>query len=429
MSLPDQQIDFTPEFQAILDAVDNTITPIFITGVAGTGKSTLLRHFRDNTKRSAVFLAPTGVAALNVSGQTIHSFFRFPSRFITSQDVRRLDKKQELFKNLTTVVIDEISMVRADMIDAIDISLRLNCNEPDLPFGGRQILMFGDLFQLPPIIEPELEAYFNDNYETPYFFSARVFEHHAMETMNLTRIFRQRDPEFLSLLNKMRVNEITGVDLKAINSRVVKEVDYDVVHGNSKTVITLTATNARAADINQKQLSKLKSESYTFYADISGDFDYQSYPTDKELTLKAGAQVMLLRNDAMWVNGTLCTISDIGDNFIEVQLDDGSKHSVRRVVWEKIDYDYNPADRSIEPTVVGKFTQYPLKLAYGLTIHKVQGLTFDDVVIDLGRGAFAHGQTYVAFSRCRTIEGIKLLTPIRINDIIVDHRLIAYGYR
>jgi hypothetical protein len=293
----------------------------------------------------------------------------------------------------------------------------LNRHRPDEAFGGVQVICIGDLYQLPPIVEPELQDYLADTYESPYFFDARVFKENKFEVIELGKVFRQSDSGFIGLLNKIRNNELEESDLVDLNRRCDPSLGFE----KEGPAITLTSTNRRASAINRSRLEALDSEGYAFDAAVNGDFDEASYPTDERLELKAGAQVMMVRNDPSkrWVNGSLGVVQKLSRDSITVALGD-SACAVEPSEWEKIGYEYNKAEGRIEPKVTGSFKQYPIKLAWAITIHKSQGKTFDNVIIDLGRGAFAHGQTYVALSRCRSIEGIRLMKPIQPSDIILD---------
>lgn len=412
-------VDFeiTSDVEYAFNAMEHTGRHVYITGKAGTGKSTLLQYFKEKSKRKIVVLAPTGVAAINVGGSTIHSFFRFPPRLITRKDVRRVRGKEKLFAGLDAIVIDEVSMVRADVMDAIDQSLRLNCSRPNEPFGGVQVICIGDLYQLSPIVGADLQGYLGGIYESPYFFDSRVFKESDFEMIELGKVFRQKDFGFINLLNKIRNNDLDESDFRELNQRCNLSLEFE----KGELAITLTSTNRGAATINLKHLEALESKDYTYDAIVTGNYDGQSYPTDERLKLKPGAQVMMVRNDPgkRWVNGSLGVVQKLSRNSITVLIND-SCCTVEPVEWEKVEYEYNEADRGIEPKVTGSFTQYPIRLAWAITIHKSQGKTFDHVIIDLGRGAFAHGQTYVALSRCRSFEGIRLKTPIRPSDIILD---------
>ncbi|MDP8252873.1 MAG: AAA family ATPase [Candidatus Kaelpia aquatica] len=412
--------DYNREFKKAFGMMENGNNNIFITGKAGTGKSTLLEYFRLNTAKKIVILAPTGVSAIKIRGQTIHSFFRFPPRLIQKQHIKRLRNKN-LIKSIDAILIDEASMLRADLLDAIDYSLRLN-RANNMPFGGVQLIIFGDLFQLPPVVESEAKDLMGDIYTSPYFFSAKVFKEIDLEYIELKKIYRQKDDSFIELLNKIRIKKASEEDLDFLNSRL----NYDIKH-DSTGVVTLTTTNNQAKNINIKYLNEIDSAEYQYDAEISSKFKESSYPVEAKLRLKKGAQVMLVRNDSLkrWVNGTIAEIVNLTQSDIKVAID-GDIYSIPKVSWEKIEYSYNSLDDKIEEEIIGSFEQYPIKLAWAITIHKSQGQTFNNVIIDMGFGAFTHGQTYVALSRCRTLEGILLKSPITHSDIIFDDRVYQF---
>ena len=420
------------DFRHALDTLERSRRSMFITGRAGTGKSTLLQLFRNTTKKKVAVLAPTGVAALNVQGQTIHSFFSFPPRMITaSEAARKVTRKdlQRIYKSLEVLIIDEISMVRADMLDGIDKFLRVN-REDFRPFGGVQMVLFGDLFQLPPVVtkDPVERAYFEEYFETPYFFSAKIFQEPDFEwdVLELRNVYRQESRHFLRLLEAIRVNNLDYDDLEDLNER------YQPSFTATDGYITLCARNATADGINRRELSHLPGQEYEFLADVKGQFDPALYPTEAALRLREGAQVMFVRNDPedrQFVNGTIGTVVHIHHQNIVVVVEeaDGRKRKVdvSRLEWEIMRYKSDPSG-SIDTETIGTFTQYPLKLAWAITIHKSQGKTFDRVLLDLGGGAFEHGQLYVALSRCRTLEGIVLRHRIRPQDVITDDRVVAF---
>jgi ATP-dependent exoDNAse (exonuclease V) alpha subunit len=428
MSLNVKPLELNADFKHALDVLEKTDRCMFITGRAGTGKSTLLQLFRTTTKKNTVVLAPTGIAALNVKGQTIHSFFGFPPRLITAKDIRKNHTKK-WFKKINTLVIDEISMVRADLLDAIDRSLRLQRENP-LPFGGLQMVFIGDLFQLPPIIATDEERQlFDMAYETPYFFSARVMREIQMEMLELRKVYRQENRHFLRLLDAVRVNRSDWEDLEDLNLR------YEPQFISTKSYITLSPRNAKVDMINRRELSSLNTPLYKFQATVKGDFDPRLYPTELELHLKEGAQVMFIKNDldGNFVNGTIGRVIQLSDDQVLIYSDEpGSPGEIEvfPMAWDIIRYKVNnekPDD--IESEVIGTFEQYPLKLAWAVTIHKSQGKTFDKVIIDMDKGAFEFGQTYVALSRCRTLEGIVLKQKLQQRDILVDERVVEFYER
>lgn len=432
-------LDLNPEFKKALAIMENTNHNIFVTGRAGTGKSTLLSYFRAHTKKKIVVLAPTGVAALNVNGQTVHSFFGFKPD-ITLSKVKKLgkegNKKAEIYKKLDAIVIDEISMVRADLLDCVEKFMRLNGKNPRLPFGGAQMIFIGDLYQLPPVVSSrDKEAFAFAQYESPYFFSSKVFAPGAlfkfglpMDFVELEKVYRQTDDRFIALLNSIRNNSATPKHIAALNMRF----DENFEAPNGDFYIYLTSTNEAARVVNEQKLTELKGREYVFMAQIDGKFDFGSYPTDERLRLKAGAQVMMLNNDSAgrWVNGTVGRVVNIkkGDwgKIIEVEMADGKTEEVNPHEWDIFNYQFNKASGQIETSAVGTFTQYPLRLAWAITIHKSQGKTFNKVIVDVGRGTFAHGQMYVALSRCTTLNGLVLKRKLEKRHIWMDWRVVKF---
>lgn len=423
-SLDLSQIDINDEFQHAIDLIEHGSSCLFLTGKAGTGKSTLLHYVRETTTKATAVLAPTGVAALNVGGQTIHSFFQFPPRLIDPGTIRKR-KNAKLLQKLETLIIDEVSMVRADVMDGIDTALRLNRDNIHTPFGGVQVILCGDLFQLPPIVrDAEMKTFFDEQYGGPYFFGAKVFDELNPYSLELTTIYRQRDEDFIYVLNKIRENNVDAELLGLLNARVQREHD----ERNDASFITLTATNQAAFRKNQACLERINAPSYTFRASVTGTFDEAIFPTEELLELKRGAQVMLIRNDPMkrWVNGSIGRVSTVTDEKVCVEIE-GTSYELEPETWKNIRYRYNRETQQIEEEEVGSFTQYPLRLAWAITIHKSQGQTFDKVMIDLGRGAFAHGQTYVALSRCTSLNGIVFNRPVTRRDILFDPRVYDYS--
>ncbi len=381
-------LDINDEFRSAFDIMENTNECLFITGKAGTGKSTLLKYFKANTGKKIIVLAPTGVAAINVSGQTIHSFFRLPPKIIRKDIIKRLRDKS-LIENLDMVIIDEVSMVRADIMDGIDYALRLNRGKMKIPFGGVQMVFFGDLFQLSPVVEDETRKLLEELYSTPYFFSAKVFNDCNIRSIELSTIYRQKDDLFMELLNRVRNKEYSQEDLDTLNKRV----QNDAAISRKDTTVILTTTNSLANTINQDRLSRLSGKEMTYEAMATGKFEESAYPTDTSLRLKKGAQVILIKNDPakQWVNGTLAKVVALSKDSVVVDIN-GRACDVPVAKWQKIEYSYNENENKIEDKVVGDFAQYPLKLAWAITIHKSQGQTFDKGIIDLGHGAFTHGQ-------------------------------------
>lgn len=422
-------IELNEQFKKALYLMENTDKNIFITGKAGTGKSTLLNYFRSKTDKKIVVLAPTGVSALNIEGETIHSFFGFKPN-VTIQNIEKLSpKRRKIYENIDTIVIDEISMVRADLLDCIDYFLRLNGREKGEPFGGIQMIFIGDLYQLPPVVTSKEKRLFTERYNSQYFFDADIFKEISMEFIELEKVYRQKDERFIKLLNEIRNNTISEESLALLNSRVGIEPPQD-----SEYIVYLTPLNDTVDKINREKLDNLKGRLYKWEAYIEGEFDKNSCPADMVLQIKKGAQVMMLNNDSRgrWVNGTIGKVVKIRkskgaeDDIIEVQLSDGRVEEVLPFTWEIFHYKYDEKTKMIETEEIGSFTQYPIKLAWAVTIHKSQGKTFDKVIIDLGRGVFAPGQVYVALSRCTSFEGIFLKKPIKKSHIMLDRRIVDF---
>lgn len=413
------------EFNAILDLIENHHEHLFITGRAGTGKSTLLSILKRTTKKNAVVLAPTGVAALNVGGQTIHSFFKFPPKMIDPTEIYKR-KNHRFYKKVKLLIIDEISMVRADMIDCIDMFLRANKESPE-PFGGVQLVVFGDLFQLPPVVSNNFEKQvIKEKYGNPYFFSAHVFQELNLRMIELTTVYRQSERRFINLLDSIRTRQIDYDIMEEVNERYTEATEPDNLS------ITLCATNATVDRINNEALKVNPNPIYEYRATLKGQFNAKVCPAESHLWLKVDAQVMFLRNDpkGRFVNGTLASVTHLESDKITVALpkDGDIIHiDVEREEWEMLRYQLDEKDPNrFKTNVIGTFTQYPLRLAWAITIHKSQGKTFDNIIIDLGRGAFDYGQTYVALSRCRTLDGIILKKKILPRDIIVDEAVVEY---
>lgn len=421
---PAQKIEIDDHAKDILNQMENHKGCLFITGKAGTGKSTLLSYFCQTTDREVVVLAPTGVAALNIKGQTIHSFFNFYVD-VTPQKIREKKTKPrnaKLYKKLEIIVIDEISMVRADLLDCIDAFLRIYGPHAGRPFGGVQMIFIGDLYQLPPVVSSREREHFSSYYETPYFFSAHCLKDLLLLQVELDKIYRQKDKRFVELLNQIRNNDIAPSTLQDLNAR-------HCPNGRPPAgafFITLTTTNKRADEINQEHLDALAGKVFTSEADIEGSFTKDYFPTSPALQFKVGAQIMMLNNDPhkRWVNGSIGIIRalkhDIEQNdYLEVILDTNEEPvEVYPHSWEV--YRFAVEHNSIVAQPVGTFTQFPFRLAWAITIHKSQGKTFDHVMIDLGQGTFAAGQLYVALSRCTSLEGIILKTPIKPYHIRTD---------
>jgi ATP-dependent exoDNAse (exonuclease V) alpha subunit len=397
---------------------------IFVTGRAGTGKSTVLRRFVETTPLKTVVLAPTGLAAVQVGGQTIHSFFNFPlgPLQVGTTEIPLFKKgqaKRRLIEALDCVVVDEVSMVRADVMDAIDHSLRINRDRAREPFGGATIVCFGDLMQLEPVVQSGAdEEMMADRYQSPFFFDAKAVRETSLDVYELTTVHRQReDEEYLWALNRMR--EGNTDELGLFNARVGADI-------GSEGVVTLTATNGRAGSINLQRLAKLPGRPTIYKATIQGTFGRET-PTDEVLAFKPGAQVMFVKNGREWVNGSLGEVTEVEPERVRVKLFEGEEHWVEPETWDKKRYTWDRFAARISSEAVGSFTQIPLRLAWALTIHKAQGLTLEKVRLDLDRPAFSHGQAYVALSRCRTLLGLSLVRPLEPRDVIVVERALAFA--
>ncbi len=416
------------EAERVINLVKHTSKSLFLTGKAGTGKSTLLQYIIGDLDKNYVLLAPTGIAALNINGQTIHSFFGFGFRpyLPNDTDLPNLVDKIGLLKKIDLIVIDEISMVRADIMNAIDLTLKKYLSNK-LPFGGKQILLVGDLLQLPPVVNNknlEEVRILRENYSTEFFFSAKVFETYDIDVVELQKVYRQEEGEFVSILNNVRINQINNNDLLRINTRLSNNIPEN-------GVITLTTRNVTVNSINTARLARLENKEHLFVATQTGTFannnSSKSMPTDENLRLKEGAQIMFVKNDSerKWVNGSIGNISKIKDGKIEVKVN-GSSFSVQRELWEDFEYKWNKEENRIEKEVVGTFEQYPIRLAWAITIHKSQGQTFNSAIIDLDTGAFASGQTYVALSRCTSLQGITLTRRVTTSDVKVSESAVKY---
>lgn len=421
-SLP-PNFELTSEFKDIFHKIENSMDNFFITGKAGCGKSTLLEYFRNKSKKNMVICAPTGVTAIKAKGKTIHSMFKIPPKFVTGADIKPLSREaKKLIYALDILLIDEASMVRADVFDAINQVLKLT-RRTSTPFGGVQVVLFGDLYQLPPVVTGDEEDVMKHVYpEGPYFFNSKAYKEEKFQTLELTKIFRQTEKEFIELLDKVRSAKVKDGDLDLINRRY-QEFDIDPPIGS----IVLTPRNAKVDAINKRKLAEIESEEFSYLAYVKGDFKEKEYPVEKTLKLKVGAQVMITKNDQShlkrWVNGTLATVESLEKDKVFVKIGKNI-FNLGRSRWEKINYKISGA--SITSDVVATFTQYPIRLAWATSIHKVQGQTFDKVAIDLDAGAFTHGQTYVALSRAKTLDGIYLMKKIGYNDFIFDPRVFKF---
>ncbi len=431
--------EINDQFQKALDYMENTHEIVYIAGRAGTGKSTLLNIFRQNTEKNIVVLAPTGVAALNVKGQTIHSFFKFRPD-VTLQSIKKIHHQSALaqtIQNIDTIIIDEISMVRADLLDCVEKFLRLNGKNQNELFGGTQMIFIGDLYQLPPVVSRSEKEIFPDHYKSPYFFSAKCLTPIDYPIIELEKIYRQKDARFIKLLNSIRTNSISSQDLELLNSRVSPSFQELKNH----FYIYLTATNQQAEALNHDKLDQLNHKSFFARGTTVGSFDTKSLPTQIDLELKVGAQVMMLNNDNLkrWVNGSIGKITKIKNekykndagkeierSIVEVKLGNGRKIEVLPYTWELFNFYYDISTRCLESEPIGAFTQYPMKLAWAVTIHKSQGKTFDNVILDIGSGTFVHGQVYVALSRCTSFEGLILKKSIQKRHIIMDGQVVKF---
>jgi len=411
-------ISLSAEQAEVFAAIEGTKQNLFITGRAGTGKSTLLNHLSWNTSKQIVIAAPTGVAALNVGGQTIHSLFRLPIGVIADHVIDQPDSVRKILNTIDTLVIDEVSMVNADLMDAIDRSLRQARQRPNDTFGGVQIVLFGDPYQLAPVPgDSDERAYFADTYRSLWFFDAKVWRDADLRIFELTEIHRQHDADFKHMLNAVRHGQVTAEIAGALNAAGARTPPRD-------GVITLATRNDAVNRINAEALKRLSGRALTAKAEVTGDFGGRTFPADETLELKVGAQVMFLRNDAgheggpRWVNGSIGTVTKI-DSTVFVDID-GETHEVEPAIWEKFKYSYDPTTKKLSKDVVAEFTQFPLRLAWAVTIHKSQGATYERAIVDLGARVFSPGQTYVALSRLTSLDGLYLSRPLRPSDIIVD---------
>lgn len=422
------QIEITPEFKEAFELVCNSSRHLFITGNAGTGKSTLLDYCRRHCKKNLVVVAPTGVAALNVQGQTIHRFFGFPVN-VTPEKIKNyqiMPRAKRIYKQLQTLIIDEASMLRADILDCIDAFLRLYGPDADKAFGGVQLVLVGDLYQLPPVVSAQERSYFNACYETPYFFSAAAFRSISLRVVELTKIYRQKDNAFIDLLSRIRSNTAGDDDIKALNARL------DAPLPDDDFCICLTTTNQLADRINAAELARINAPAYVSYAVVDGSFKEEYFPTAEQLELKAGAQIMFLNNDlkGRWVNGTLGLIEEVKlgpekIRFLRIRLQNSQKLvDVFPYTWEIFKYSLLGKEIVSEPA--GSFTQFPLRLAWAVTIHKSQGKTFNRLRLDIGSGTFAAGQLYVALSRCTSFDGLSLAKPVKAAHILSDERIVDF---
>ena len=427
------------ELQNALQIIQYTHRSLFLTGKAGTGKSTFLRYISQTTKKKHVILAPTGIAAINVGGSTLHSFFKLPFHPLLPNDnrysVRNLRKtlkynseKIKLIKEVELIIIDEISMVRADIIDFIDKILRVYAQNMRVPFGGKQLLLVGDMYQLEPVLKEEERALLQPFYPSKFFFDAHVFREMQLICIELQKVYRQTDPLFISILDHIRTSKTSQTDLSILNQRV-----GNTSHQNHDGLAITLSTRRDSVDyINQQHLQQLPGEPTVFYGIIEGEFPENNLPTPMKLEIKTGAQVLFVKNDRdkRWVNGTLGTVIGMGDEsdgLIYVRTEQGEDVDVEQDIWSNVRYTYNEKEQKIEEEVIGTFRQFPIRLAWAITIHKSQGLTFNQVNIDLSGGVFAGGQTYVALSRCRSLEGINLEAPIKKENIFISREITSFA--
>lgn len=429
--------DFPPGYEddpivaSLFRKIETTNSSYYITGKAGTGKSTFIKYFAAKTRKKLLICSSTGIAAINVGGSTVHSQFNFESKTYLPDDeaIKQYDqysKEYKLIKETNAIIIDEVSMLRSDILEAIDKYLRINGGNFQKPFGGKQIIFVGDVFQLPPVVknDPFDQMVFSEKYKSQYFFHAPAWRRLNPEYHEFTVSHRQdKDKEFVELLDSIRLCEKKTEVLAKLNTRYIP----NYVPRNDEFVITLASTNAIADNENSRRLNELPFTLFKFEGEISGTFDIKNLPVNRILELKKNAQVIFMKNDLArnWVNGTIARIEFISQDIIEVRLQNGSVHRLERITWENRKYSFN--NGRVVSEVIGTFTQFPIKLAWAITIHKSQGLSFDKSVIDLGRGAFLNGQLYTALSRCRSLEGIVLKREITPRDIIVDERVIEFN--